>query len=1647
VIFAVAFTNISIVNVRLSFFDFNGKIYLNKKDTYITMENQYILKFYKRIMTDEKNLNEIKPSIFDFMAWAAFDGIDVFPKESFKNLNGSSLLTYENKDEEKKEYNKLFYFERQKLLILDLDNLKNDGISFGNACSKAILSRRDTNIYPNLPVITVAVLGFLEFKSIYSVSCDVQKIIGGYMDKNCNTHDTLKYRVFGTLLSNSVVLFLRGNSYYSIIDLLRHIRANSKNINTGDLVSTYSILGLDPHGENYTNWEEPKNRRVTAAIRFITNLNDNMKSDKNDIEDILNTSGALNAGENEIKTLMLAGRYDHAVAGVLSDCVKFAKLYIKSELHNKSLYCSSIFYFRDFQDDDLNCENCGNNHNNSKNNHNSNSDNIRFDKENELFNTEKIAFSPGLTDALKRLIIRIKQTMNSVHTNPLLEPHMGKITFFIEKALKLVFPVQQNTDKNETENKFKTAMHTRDYITEGVRIVNTLIDNTVIDPYYDFEQPDREPSCLGNASAMLTAYTHYAEMILGLFKDKADDKSGKKLNEYFHVFVMADARAKIDTINPCMDSEEEIIAIMIPAAVLYEVEDVLNFITHELGHKIIEKKYRIAGKNGEIIDNKDKILDELKKDLNDKKFKAFSKSLSDKIVKTVDREFTTDHEENKYKDGLLGKLYVDVSEIFCEIFPDLILYNLLKLEPEDYLIILIEASTYENKSLAQFRESEYWSRFILTCKLSGVKYDRIRKCVSWFQQYFNEINKKNKVNTKELKWIPESNSEASQPETKADEEPQYIDEAYNYLTDRYGIIINQITKNVKKILNEVNKKDSKEEFEKFGKFLKYYRERNNLKTTLFLIDGFESDLSNERDFQEIKNTDASKTQDTAPALHINRRDDLLDFAEKLYETCNYNDVIDEYYKPNYGRSDRNKIKNIKTLVSNSAITEHKDDLTRAIDNFVEQEEIYAERMEKSRAGGMSHTEYYRMCMDYLNAYNEVLKYIYLSNVSQEENMTAFFVRDLLSWGNKCDNVTIFSPHIVSAFFMYIENAKEYKNCREFQELSEESSLLKKIFTRIFLNNALLRFKRFNVYEKEAVELVKPGGFENPCECLPVSEISGIEDIRPVRLAEKIMMAFKEWRETHRGGEFKIGIIGNIRKNECDGEINWRLFELAQILNKSISDELNEEKDTNKHSINIDWYLLKKGFFGELPVIKPEKDGGIVTIRVLDDRIHKYAQAVDIIKNGIVKLDEFMDKYSLVFFLDCPNLYRAHEFVSQGSTNYYANYVEHYNFEDNYEKNRLRGNLFDAGHIFGLMSNICGQHINAKGIYGKFLYRVNFATINHIRERVAKYKSEEYKNIYIFLSSETAMANSDFDKRNIVREERYNGKSFDVVNLNNYDPKSESKKLKPVPSNSQKIPGGAIVLSLYQIIKNIDRKLIEQFELYGALFPGISDKPEDKPHNCDIIYRIRAVHVCFSYQSPERNGVFNTKIQYYIDSDKFGEYYINGEKFGEKDRKLIKNQTKIAGIIRDLTRTLFRKNIISDRYLSLMDEYRHNFYTALHSAVRSIDDMLYLHLLKNRFNFVLEDNGNPERIEENELNKKNIERYPKHYEDKRMYSVVMERCDQYEMDYFAKLRIKEIIRDMNESDIQEVTKNIREVCERYGYTKSGLHENITDIGGF
>lgn len=119
---------------------------------------------------------------------------------------------------------------------------------------------------------------------------------------------------------------------------------------------------------------------------------------------------------------------------------------------------------------------------------------------------------------------------------------------------------------------------------------NLLLDNRVSAGMSDFETPQNVLRYSGSSMKVLLAYSTFVDhliLILSQNKRNEAEAAGRKKTLKYLVFVTADPAAKIyATVSLSFSEQYRFIKISIPVDLMFEVRNVLPWITHEAGHFI-----------------------------------------------------------------------------------------------------------------------------------------------------------------------------------------------------------------------------------------------------------------------------------------------------------------------------------------------------------------------------------------------------------------------------------------------------------------------------------------------------------------------------------------------------------------------------------------------------------------------------------------------------------------------------------------------------------------------------------------------------------------------------------------------------------------------------------------------------------------------------------------------------------------------------------------------------------------------------------------------------------------------------------------------------------------------------------------------------
>lgn len=482
----------------------------------------YIIKLYKKIVNAPKKAT-IREAMF--MTWTNFDCMDILPVSGYQGFR-RSLESEDLKEREK-------YDSRQKLFLYPVSAEQNL-LSTGNSA------------LDSFPLIMLTVLD-LEKPSGMDTS-SYKRTLCQHMEECLKQDEHVKGQLYGCLSIYDYALVLRGCSYSVLENMLTAYRRSL--IKAGFFCrKTYTISGLDL--ERRSAWKEPSSLRVSVRLSCTSQITaEYFKRDRRIKE-------ALQEGYEVFSVL---GKYDYDIVGEIRDTDKFVQLFwAEGALSpaNTGIHKTNTRFLLQENLDAL-CE----------------SDPPKVlqaaDAELDDFirrNMELTRLCPSIQESLLRLILRLFQASSSINDKGMRKNLRNALEYFLD----FLHIHQAESDQ-------------QDEFARMINCFNLLLDNRVTASMSDFETPQNVLRYSGANLKVLLAYASYVEKLFFILQTYKDRK-----NEYLRYvpLVTTDTGAKITaTIYLSFCSKYRFININIPVDLLFEAQNVLPWLTHEVGHFI-----------------------------------------------------------------------------------------------------------------------------------------------------------------------------------------------------------------------------------------------------------------------------------------------------------------------------------------------------------------------------------------------------------------------------------------------------------------------------------------------------------------------------------------------------------------------------------------------------------------------------------------------------------------------------------------------------------------------------------------------------------------------------------------------------------------------------------------------------------------------------------------------------------------------------------------------------------------------------------------------------------------------------------------------------------------------------------------------------
>ena len=417
------------------------------------------------------------------------------------------------------------------------------------------------------------------------------------------------------------------------------------------------------------------------------------------------------------------------------------------------------------------------------------------------------------------------------------------------------------------------------------------------------------------------------------------------------------------------------------------------------------------------------------------------------------------------------------------------------------------------------------------------------------------------------------------------------------------------------------------------------------------------------------------------------------------------------------------------------------------------------------------------------------------------------------------------------------------------------------------------------------------------------------------------------------------------------------------------------------------------------------------------------------------IEEEIRNNQLIFLLDCPWL--SVENYEIGESSSLSTYCELLNSRKREEPDCLLNfdTDFAAFYKYSTMRQLGAQYnriMGSKSLQAGYVVRsMKDALIHRIQDIVEKLSwKQEKKELYIFSSENEGIDFSYVSTYPLTRLERYDGKSFDIIQFKNYP----SKMLECL-NDQESI---SFDISLWGILKYICVSFA-YCEFKDRLLSCLGIKEASIPILIWAIYH--GTIIKFDLGKEDLTNVTITLC--------FDESVTESLKRIDHGIDPSKAKETLKDLTMALIEPLYRKSVFSDDQEYGDDAIKTAFEMNLQSSAKNVDTMYFLHKYRmarrtgTLNQFKLEFAEDTEKTEGRDFLGHDF------FMDKKLYSSLfstLERSAEYSMGLFRMLKYSEesacFEKKDNASIEAHIARNIVKVCKRYGDGKSFLAMNAS-----
>lgn len=378
-----------------------------------------------------------------------------------------------------------------------------------------------------------------------------------------------------------------------------------------------------------------------------------------------------------------------------------------------------------------------------------------------------------------------------------------------------------------------------------------------------------------------------------------------------------------------------------------------------------------------------------------------------------------------------------------------------------------------------------------------------------------------------------------------------------------------------------------------------------------------------------------------------------------------------------------------------------------------------------------------------------------------------------------------------------------------------------------------------------------------------------------------------------------------------------------------------------------------------------------------------------------KLEEVLEESDLLMFLDSCQLYDMDIEDIDDFIVFYQNIMME-NYSDFFAGTDTKDLKLNCKfmELYNALMSYCW-----KGKLGSIRKTAKENLIKFLRDYV---KECRHKTVYLYVSDIKAFSKLTCIQNDFVRIEKYNEKEIGIIRFT-----TNSREVLPVRADCVTVYGrNILVFNMWQVVKHV---VINERQFFTKLFLDKNNMMLDD------------IYIGFDYTDWREN----IKISYYYEG-------IQADGVCEKNLK-----DCICLVVRML---------LGGQAPNMYDKYmRKAFLSFLYGAVKSVEDLVFLHLFKKNKEMLGECSIiglNPELKNHYNLNCK--------YSHKKNYWEAMEKFDASHINFVDRYLVMNRadnngeMADNERSGARQMIADIMEACEQISYSDSILYQNCMDL---